>query len=114
MLRWMCGVTRMNRIRNEYIRGSLKVAPVTEKMRSNRLAWYGHVMRRDQIHITKRVISMNVDVHPSRGRPKKIWMDCVKDDMRIKGERMEITSDRREWKKNNGVPIPLSGIRLRV
>jgi hypothetical protein len=31
----------MDRIRHEYIRGSLKVAPVTVKMRSNRLAWYG-------------------------------------------------------------------------
>jgi hypothetical protein len=26
-------------------------------------------------------------------------MDCVKDDMRIKGVSMEMTSDRREWKK---------------
>jgi predicted 2-oxoglutarate/Fe(II)-dependent dioxygenase YbiX len=48
----------------------LKVAPVTEKMRSNRLTWYRHVMRRDESHITKRVMSMNVDRHPSRG-PKK-------------------------------------------
>ena len=31
MLRGMCGVTRLDRIRNEYIRGSMKVAPVTEK-----------------------------------------------------------------------------------
>jgi hypothetical protein len=37
MLRWMCGVTRMDRIRNEYIRGSLKIAE-TDKMKSNRLA----------------------------------------------------------------------------
>jgi hypothetical protein len=51
MMRWMCGVTRMDRMRNEYIRESLKVAPVTEKMR--RLAWYGHVMRKDESHITK-------------------------------------------------------------
>jgi hypothetical protein len=29
----------MDIIRNEYIRGSLNVAPVTEEMRSNRLAW---------------------------------------------------------------------------
>jgi hypothetical protein len=75
----MCGVTRIDRIRKEYIRGSLKVATVTEKMRSNRLPWYGHVMRRDASHITERVISM------------KRWMDCVKDDMRIKRGSMEIT-----------------------
>jgi hypothetical protein len=81
MLRRMCGVARMDRIRNEYIRVSLKVAPVTEKMRSNRLAWYRHVMRRAESHIRKMVMSMNVEVHPRRGRPKKRWMDCVKDDM---------------------------------
>ena len=33
MLRWMCGVTRMDEVRNEYIRGSLKVVPVTEKIK---------------------------------------------------------------------------------
>jgi hypothetical protein len=42
---------------------------------------------------------MNVDGHPRRGRPKKRWIGCVKDDMRIKGVSMEMTSDRREWKK---------------
>jgi hypothetical protein len=86
MLRWMSGVTRMDRIRNEYIRGSLKVAPVSDKMRSNRLAWYGHVMRKDESHITKRVMTMNVDGYPRRGWPRKKWMDCVKDDMKIRGE----------------------------
>jgi hypothetical protein len=75
MLRWMCGVTRIDRIRIENIRGSLKVEPVTEKTRSNRLAWYGHVMWRDESSRTKRVISMNVDGHPSRGRPKRRWLE---------------------------------------
>jgi hypothetical protein len=28
---------------------------------------------------------MNVDGHPRRDLPKKRWMDCVKDDVRIKG-----------------------------
>jgi hypothetical protein len=36
-----------------------------------------------------------------RGRPKKRWMTFVKNDMRIKGVSMEMTSDMsiREWKK---------------
>jgi hypothetical protein len=49
-------------------RGSLKVAPMTEKMRSNSLAWY--VIPREAIHLTK-VMSMNIDGYPSRGQPKK-------------------------------------------
>jgi hypothetical protein len=72
---------------------------VFQKMRSNRLTWYGHVMRGDESYITKSVMSMNVDGHPSRGQPRKRWMDCVKDEMKIKGVSMEMTSDRREWKK---------------
>jgi hypothetical protein len=57
----------MDKIRNEYIRGSSKVAQVTEKITSNRLAWHEHVMRRDKSHTTKRVMRMNVDGLPSRG-----------------------------------------------
>jgi hypothetical protein len=50
-------------------------------------------------YITKRVMTINVDGHRSRGRPRKRWMDCVKDDMKRKEVSMEMTSDRREWKK---------------
>jgi hypothetical protein len=64
-------------------------------------------MRRDESHITKRVMSMNVDGHPSRGRPNKRWMDCVKDDMRIKEVRME------EENMLSRHHRPLSGIRGR-
>jgi hypothetical protein len=52
-----------------------------------------HVMRMDENHITKRVTNVNVDGHPSRGRPKKRWMGCVKDVMRIKGVSMDVCID---------------------
>jgi len=32
MLRWMCGVTRVDKIRNEYIRGSIGVASIANKI----------------------------------------------------------------------------------
>ena len=45
MLRWMCGVTRWDRIRNEHIRGTVKVVEASAKARDKRLQWYGHVRR---------------------------------------------------------------------
>jgi hypothetical protein len=56
---------------DEYIRGSLKVAPITEKLKGNRLSWYGHVMRREDNHVTRRVMNMNVEGWRGRGRPIK-------------------------------------------
>ncbi|CAN6567236.1 unnamed protein product [Malus baccata var. baccata] len=37
MLRWMCGHTRKDKIRNEDIRGKVGVAEIEGKMRENRL-----------------------------------------------------------------------------
>ena len=35
MLRWMCGITMRDRIRNEEIRGKVGVAPIGDKMRKS-------------------------------------------------------------------------------
>jgi len=45
MLRWMNEVTREDRIRNEYVKGSIGEAPIVDKMRDNRLRWFKYVMR---------------------------------------------------------------------
>ena len=49
MLRFAMGVTRKEKIRNKYIRSTVKVERLGMKMREGRLRWYGHVMRRDQV-----------------------------------------------------------------
>ena len=86
MLRWTCGVTRLDKIRNEKIRGTTKVGEISKKVQERRLRWYGHVMRRDVEYVGKR--AMGIEVQESRrGRPKKRWADCVKDDLREKGLR---------------------------
>ena len=47
MLRFSLGVTRMDKIRNEYIRGTAQVEKFGEKTREARLRWYGHLRRID-------------------------------------------------------------------
>jgi hypothetical protein len=41
ILRWMSGMTRENRIRNEYVKGSNGVASIVNKMTENKLKWLG-------------------------------------------------------------------------
>lgn len=45
MLRWMMGVTRLDRIRSERIRRTVTVVEVSRKIQEERLQCYGHVMR---------------------------------------------------------------------
>ncbi|KAK3538646.1 hypothetical protein QTP86_010341 [Hemibagrus guttatus] len=49
MLRSSLGVTRLDRIRNEYIRGTAHVGRLGDKVKEARLRWFGHVQRRDKI-----------------------------------------------------------------
>lgn len=46
MLRWICGHTRLDKIRNEVIREKVGVAPVEDKMREAMLRWFGHAKGR--------------------------------------------------------------------
>ena len=70
MLRFAMGVTRKDKIRNKYIRGTVKVEQLGMKMREGRLKWYGHVTRRDQEYIGRRVMEM--ELPGKRGAEEKI------------------------------------------
>ncbi|KAL5131500.1 LINE-1 retrotransposable element ORF2 protein [Glycine soja] len=72
MLRWMCGKTRQDKIRNKAIRERVGVAPIVEKMVENRLRWFGHVERRPVDSVVRRVDQMERrQTIRGRGRPKK-------------------------------------------
>ena len=58
MLRWMCGgVTRKDKIRNEHIRGTTKVAQASKKITEKTEMVYGLVMRREEEHAVRRVMT---------------------------------------------------------
>ena len=81
MLRFAMGVTRKNKIRNEYIRSTVKVERLGMKMREGRPRWYGHVMRRDQKYVGRKMMEMDLPGKRRRGRPKRRFLDVVKEDM---------------------------------
>jgi hypothetical protein len=59
MLSWISGVTSEDRIRNEYVRGSIDVASIVSKMRINRLRWFGHVTSKSKSKEKKSKSSKN-------------------------------------------------------
>ena len=60
MLRWMCGVTKLDKIRNERIRETTKVGEITKKVQGRMLKWYEHVMRREEHYVGRRAVVIKV------------------------------------------------------
>ena len=77
MLRWMCGVTRRDKIRNEHIRGTTIVVQASNKITEKRLKWYGHVRRMKEEHIVRRMLDVDIPGKKRRGRPNPKMERCV-------------------------------------
>ncbi|GAB0086734.1 hypothetical protein DMENIID0001_009010 [Sergentomyia squamirostris] len=98
MLRWSSSVTLKDRIRNEHVRGSMKVEKIDDKLVESRLRWYGHVMRRSENHLIRRVLN-ETQQKRGPGRPKTTWLSTVEKDMRSKNLESETTQDRLAWRR---------------
>ena len=99
MLRFAMGVMRKDKIRNEHIRSTDKVERLGIKMKESRLKWYGHVMRRDQEYVGRKVMEMELPGKRKRGRPKRRFLDVVKEDMGEVGAKETDVEDRKVWRK---------------
>ena len=69
------------------MRGTAKIAKLGDKLWGARLRWYGHVKRREEGYVGKRMVKMAIPGKRKRGRPKRRWMDSVREDMEIVGAR---------------------------
>ena len=102
-LRSICGVRRIERVRNvEVRRRSGKSVSIGEKMDQSVLRWFGHVERMEDDRLVKRVYDSEVMGGRRRGRPRKCWIDGVKEVLERKGlsmeEARECVQDRGEWR----------------
>ncbi|VDP50908.1 unnamed protein product [Heligmosomoides polygyrus] len=98
MLRWMAGVTRLDRIRNEAIRQKFGVAPIADKMRQARLRWYGHVLRGKEDSVRKVGLNFEVSGKRPRGRLKQRWADMLHKDFKVAGVHPDLARDRERWR----------------
>ena len=70
-----------------------------EKTREARLRWYGHLRRKDDGYIGRMMLRMELPGKRKRGRPKRRFMDVVKEDMAEVEVTEEDTVDRNNWRR---------------
>ena len=107
MFRWMCGNTRRDKVRNEDIHTKIGVASIEEKMRkkSPKMVWLWR--RRPTDAPVRRVKRIKLwQVKRAQGRPKKTWMEVIRQNIEGKGLSEGILLDKNEWRKLIHVPNP--------
>ena len=109
MLRWFCGHTKRDRVRNEVIweRAGVALAPIEEKLTQHRLRLFRHIQRRPPEAPVHSGVLKRVDrVKRGRGRPKLTLEESVKRDLKDWNISEEVGLDRSAWRLAINVPEP--------
>src|SRR5678815_4666944 len=86
-LRGMLGVRRIDKMRNERIRELCGVKKaVNERINESMLRWFGHVERMNDSQLVKRMYSGECVGNRPAGRPKKKWIESVKECLQERNE----------------------------
>ena len=83
------------------LEGRQKWEKITKKVQEIRLKWYGHVSRREDEYVGKRVMGMEVPGKRMRGRPKRRWLDSIRNDLSERGLSGEDAQDRPRWRSQD-------------
>ena len=75
------------------------VGEISKKVQESRLKWYGHVLRREDEYVGKRVMAMEVSGNKRRGRPKRRWLDSIRNDLSERELSKENAQDRAKWRR---------------
>ena len=72
---------------------------LSKKVQESRLKWYGHVLRREDEYVGKRVMVIEMPGKRRRGRPKRRWLDNIKNDLSERELSGAEAQDRAKWRR---------------
>ena len=99
MVRWMCNVKVKDRVPSKELRERLGIDDIMLLLQQNRLRWYGHVLRKEDIDWVKKCMEYEVEGSRPRGRPKRTWRQVVQKDCQACNLNKEDAMYRGRWKK---------------
>ena len=97
MMRRMCGLSLRDRVASVEILRRIGLEDILVVVRKRRMAWFGHVYRREDDDPLSTVKLVEAPGRRPRGRPKKAWMECVKGDLQAADVSETVAGDRAEW-----------------
>ena len=97
-LRFPCGVSLKDRKRSEDLCNLLGINCVADVVRRGRLRWFGHLERKSVDDWVSACRGLVVEGTRGRGRSRKTWEQCVRDDMKLLGLHPEWAVFRDMWR----------------
>src|SRR5437870_5409642 len=105
MVRRMCELklsdrkSLRSRLLAKYLRSRLGIECVVEVVRRGRLRWFGHAERMvgDEWWVCRNV---KVEGKGCKGRPRKTWRECVKEDTKELNLKPEMAQNHAQWREH--------------
>ena len=99
MVRWIAGISLLERRQSEDIRRMCGICNIKEKAREARLRYFGHVKRREEDEPVKKAMRVEVRGRRSVGRQRIRWRDVTRSDMNKLGVQEDDAMDRNRWRR---------------
>ena len=98
MIHWICGVSLLQKIPHSVLRSWLGLHNLSDTLRWHRLRFYGHLVRHPN-EWPSSVLLFEVNAPYPRGRPRKRWVELIKEDMHLLNITEELAVDRPSWRR---------------
>jgi hypothetical protein len=72
---------------------------IVKWIKGQRISWLGHLERKEEDRIPKKIFTQELEGTRRRGRPWKRWKEEVERDLQVLGVRRwrELLTDRKKW-----------------